>query len=178
MDTNKLAATDSSFLAYLRGFSIFVIVFGHVGGFWFYRPYSEFLHVFVSIFFYISGAVSYYSFNRVKSVKTYYIKRFTGLLVPYYLMCILSLLVFFIVNQKLPAFSVDSVLKWIEIRPSNALMSFPLGQVWFLHTLFFIILASPLFFLLHAKTNRKVLFVIMCGIVMFSAVQLLCRVLT
>lgn len=41
---------DSRFLAILRSLSIFVIVFGHVGGFWLFRPWSEFLHVFVPIF--------------------------------------------------------------------------------------------------------------------------------
>ena len=52
---------DSQFLAYLRSLSILVIVFGHIGLFWVYKPYSEFLHVFIPIFFFISGADWKYS---------------------------------------------------------------------------------------------------------------------
>ncbi len=47
MKIQTLSDDDSLFLAYLRGISILVIVFGHVGGFWIFRPYSEFLNVFV-----------------------------------------------------------------------------------------------------------------------------------
>ena len=144
---------DSSFLAYLRSLAIFVIVFGHVGGFWAFRPYSEFLHVFISMFFFISGAVSYYSFRRLPHVRSYYAKRIVGLLVPYYLLCILSLLVYCIINHKFPCLDIGNVLRWIQIRPSNAIMPFPVGQVWFLHTFFFVIIASPVYFVLAEKNN-------------------------
>lgn len=168
----RLSNNDSIFISYLRGLSIFIIVFGHVGGFWFYRPYSEFLHVFVPIFFFISGAVSFYSYNKVRNTKSYFIKRITGLIIPYYLTCVLALVVFLIINQELPVYNIDKILKWIMIKPSNDLMPFPLGQIWFIHTLFFIILLSPLFFMLHDKLNGVVLLAIMYGLLCFSGVQL------
>jgi peptidoglycan/LPS O-acetylase OafA/YrhL len=46
-----LSDADSHFLAYLRGIAILVIVFLHVGGGWFFIPYSGFLQVFVPVFF-------------------------------------------------------------------------------------------------------------------------------
>lgn len=71
MIKRRLSHTDSTFLLYLRSLSIFIIVFGHVGGFWVFKPYSEFLQVFVPMFFFISGAVSFYSFNRSSNLTDY-----------------------------------------------------------------------------------------------------------
>ena len=47
----NINSEDSLLLKYSRGLSIFVIVFGHVGGFWFYDPYSRFLLVVNAVFF-------------------------------------------------------------------------------------------------------------------------------
>ena len=141
-----LLQKDRDFLSYLKGLSIFVIVFGHVGGFWVFRPYSEFLHVFIPIFFFISGAVSFLSFNRTSGVKEYYLKRFSRLLIPYCLLCILCLVVFLIINRRFPLFDIVNILKWIQIRPTSDMTPFSIGQVWFLHTLFFVTLLSPIYF--------------------------------
>jgi peptidoglycan/LPS O-acetylase OafA/YrhL len=172
MITKELLLNDSKFLASFRAISIFVIVFGHVGGFWVFRPYSEFLHVFVPIFFFLSGAVSFFSYNRTHRITEYYEKRFLGLLVPYYLLCILSLFVFVVINKQLPTPDMSYFLKCIQIRPSNAIMPFSFGQVWFLHTLFFITLMSPLYFFLQ-RINKYILPLIMTIIVMLSGVQLI-----
>lgn len=48
---NTLDPINSDIFKYYRGLSIIIIVFGHVGGFWFYEPYSRFLLVFNSVFF-------------------------------------------------------------------------------------------------------------------------------
>ena len=148
MNSVSLSAADSKFLSYLRSFSIFIIVFGHVGGFWVYPPFSEFLHVFVPVFFFISGAVSYLSFKRSPVLSKYYLKRFIGLLVPYYLLCLLVLLAYVMSTGAMPLFDFANLIKWLQIRPSDDLMMFPLGQVWFLHTLFIITLLSPIYFIL------------------------------
>jgi len=165
MNQKKLSKSESEFLSYLRSLAIFVIVFGHVGGFWVYRPYSEFLHVFVPVFFFISGAVSFFSYNRSVTTISYYKKRFIGLLVPYYLLCALSLLVFIVTKQEFPTFSIVNILKWIQIRPSNDMMPFPVGQVWFLHTLFIITSISPIYFRIYNKSVHVIyalLFFIVC----------------
>jgi peptidoglycan/LPS O-acetylase OafA/YrhL len=86
-----ISPTDSRFLAYLRGLAILVIVFGHCGGGWVFKPYSGFLNVFVPVFFSLSGAVCYHSYRRSHSVGDYITKRVVGLLTPYYLLCLLSL---------------------------------------------------------------------------------------
>jgi len=50
-------------------------------------------------------------------------------------------------------------------------MPFPIGQVWFLHGLFIITLASPLYFMAWTK-SRRALLAVMIAIVLFSSVQL------
>jgi len=163
-----LERRDSEYLLVLRALSIFVIVFGHVGGFWFFPPWSEFLQVFVPIFFFISGAVSYNSFIRSKSTIQYLKKRIFGILVPYYCICIFSLLVYLIVNRSLPAVSVVNIMKWLTITPDASVMVFPLGQVWFLHTLLIICLVSPLFFDLYKKRSVLLLLFILFAIIVSS----------
>jgi len=165
-------SNDSKFLAYLRSLSIFVIVFGHVGGFWVFQPYSGFLYVFVPIFFFLSGAVSFLSFTRSSDIKEYYLKRFSRLLIPYYLLCILSLVLFVALNHRLPSFDIVNILKWIQINPSKAIMPFPVGQVWFLNTLLFITLISPLYFIFQNR-NKHMLSFILFIIIVLSTIQLL-----
>lgn len=162
-----LSSVDSAFTGYLRSFSILVIVFGHVGGFWFFRPYSEFLHVFVAIFFFLSGAVNYYSFKRSKNIFVYYAKKMISLLVPYYLLCLLSLFVFIITYNRIPQFDLSHLIMWLQIRPSPDIHPFPVGQVWFIHTLFFITLLSPVWFYLKEK-NLRILVLSTIGLFIFS----------
>ncbi|MEW5803026.1 MAG: acyltransferase [bacterium] len=128
-----------------------MIVFGHLGGFWFWRPYSEVLNVFVPIFFFISGAVSYYSFKRSATSWQYIKKRIIQLLVPYYGICLCALLVFMITQRTFPALSVSKLSAWLFIIPYHAIMPFPLGQVWFLHTLSVITIISPLYFYVYER---------------------------
>ena len=164
-----LQARDSEYLAFLRSVSIFVIVFGHVGGFWFYPPWTEFLHVFVPIFFSISGAVSYNVFLRKRSVPQYLSKRIIGLLAPYYCICIIALLVFVIQNSKLPEFNLPNLIKWVTITPTNSIMPFPLGQVWFLHTLLILNLVSPLIFWLYRRHPSFLIIFLSCSILASAA---------
>ena len=151
MNGTYLSDNDSQFLAYLRGIAILVIVFGHTGGFWVFRPYTEFLHVFVPVFFFLSGAVSYYSYLRSKGTLEYLRKRVVGLLVPYYLLCIVWLIVFVAVNKHFPQMSLQDVFAWITVRPvcDASKLSWGLGHVWFLHTLLIILLVSPAYFWLY-----------------------------
>jgi len=168
---DTLSDSDRRFLAYLRGLAILVIVFGHVGGFWFYEPYTEFLHVFVPVFFFLSGAVSYYSYRRSNSVVEYLKKRVLRLLVPYYLVCTLSVAAYVAENATLPGFTVGNLLMELTIRPDRGLQGFPLGGVWFLHTLIVLSIASPVLFWLYDRAP-KLLMCALCTPIGLSTVQL------
>lgn len=170
MTNEWLQPRDSEFLVILRSLSIFIIVFGHVGGFWVYPPWTEFLHVFVPIFFFLSGAVSYNAFLRRTSVAQYLLKRILGLLIPYYAICIFALFVFLAQQAHLPAFNSENFIKWLTIAPSDSIMPFPLGQVWFLHTLLIICLVSPILFLVY-QSHPSVLYILLCCSFLVAAVQ-------
>ncbi len=166
-----LLPQDSEFLAVLRSLSIVIIVFGHVGGFWFYRPWTEFLHVFVPMFFFISGAVSYNGFLRKPSVTQYLSKRIIGLIAPYYCICTIALFVFLMQHANLPKFNLSNLIRWATITPNNSIMPFPLGQVWFLHTLLVISLVSPLIFWLYHR-HLSFFIIFLCCSLLASALQI------
>jgi len=153
---SSLAQKDSEFLLYLRSLSILVIVLGHIGLFWAFEPYSEFLHVFIPIFFFISGAVAYDSYKRSHGILFYYKKRVIGLLVTYYLLCCIQLVSYLWVNKNWDGLGFDIFVRWFFLSPDNSIMSFSIGHVWFLHTLFVIIILSPLYF--HLFDAKRIWF--------------------
>lgn len=167
-----LSRDDSDFLCYLRGGLILIIVFGHCGGFWLYRPYSEFLHFVVPAFFFISGAVSLFSYKRQKTIWAYLKKRFLSLLVPYYLICSLSLLVYFLAAGQFPALETQDIVAWLTIRPSTQQQGFNIGQVWFLHSLAIITLLSPIYFAVYDRCKWLLLLPI-CVSLILASIQLI-----
>ena len=146
-----LTHDDSSFLKHLRAISIFIVIFGHVGGFWFFSPYSQYLLVFNSVFFFVGGAVAPTVFSKCKSTKQYLVQRVVTLFVPYLLLCIIAMFVFFYQNHRLPVFSVASLTGWLTICPTHKYTPFPLGQLWFLQTFIIVSLVSPFFIILQKK---------------------------
>lgn len=167
-----LSQEDSQFLSYLRSISILIIVLGHIGLFWVYKPYSEFLHVFIPIFFFISGAVSYGSYCRSENSSEYYKKRCIALLIPYYLLVFLQFLVSVWVNEGVGNLSFSDFIRWIFIIPNNAIMPFSIGHVWFLHTLFVLILVSPICFYLFRLNEKYLLFLIFFALIISFAQML------
>ncbi len=166
-----ISLEDSILLKYYRSLSIFVIVFGHTGGFWFYEPYSSFLLTVNAVFFFISGSVSIFSSTKWKTYKMFVLDRYISLLIPYYLLCLISLLVYIVNNHSIPDFNFDYLLKWLTMRPSNQIMPFPIGQIWWLQTLLLITLWAPLFFWLN-NTKEKYNWLIIVFCLFLSTVQL------
>jgi peptidoglycan/LPS O-acetylase OafA/YrhL len=164
-----LRRDDSRFLANLRGLAIIGIVLDHLGG-WIFPPYTGFIAVIVPVFFFVSGSVSYCSFLRSSSTSDYLHKRLVGLLIPYYLACLFCILVYVLTHLSVPTITLGTVVAWLTICPTQDLEGFPLGQVWFLHTLAIIVLISPLFFALYARKPR-LLFLSLLVPLALSAVQ-------
>lgn len=168
IQADVLAREDSEFITILRAVAIMAIVFGHVGGFWVLKPYSEYLNAFVPVFFFVSGALSYYSFKRSATLSRYYTKRIVQLLVPYYLLCLLSLGVYIGQHLVLPPVDYGNLERWLTITPPNSVMPFPIGHIWFLHTLLIIILISPIYFYLFA--SRPYILCLLAAVMMISAI--------
>ena len=140
-----------------------------------WKPYSEFLHVFVSVFFFVSGAVSYDSYQRSGSVAEYLSKRVIGLLVPYYLLCALWVMIYIVAHLDCPRVSLYDLVAWLSVRPIGSEKAFSIGQVWFLHTLLVISLLSPAYFTLY-RYKPKLLAVLLALPIAVSAVQMHCNI--
>ncbi len=142
---------DSKFLAHLRALSIFIIVFGHVGGFWIFGPASKFLLVFLSSFFFISGVVSFVSINKYSSLLRWMLRRFISLYLPYLLFCLFPIGFYLFVHRS---FSLYALLSWLKMHPAASYTSYPVGHLWFIQTLMIItVFMAPLMFLLFQKNS-------------------------
>lgn len=159
------------FIDRVRGLSILRVVLAHLGLAWFYTPYSQFITVFLPVLFFVSGAVSFSSFSRAKSNAIYLKNRLLSLVLPVYIVVFVSFIVLGAYSGKW-LLSPDVVIDWLQLVPSEKIMPFPLGQVWFIHTLFFVVLASiPVFII--AQVNRSVLLLIILGSLTLSVIQLI-----
>ncbi len=151
---SNLSQTVSEFLKHLRALGIFIVVFAHLGGGWIFPPYSYSLFLFASIFFAASGAVNYHSFIRGGNVKKYLKKRSLGFFVPYFLFCVVILIVYIIQNRNIPSINFDSIILWMLIKPSPDITPFPIFQLWFLRTLIYVMLISPILFTFINKSKK------------------------
>jgi peptidoglycan/LPS O-acetylase OafA/YrhL len=159
-----LTKEDSEFLSIVRGAFIVIMVFCHVSGMWFWRPYSEFLAVVVPTFFFMSGAVSFPSYFRTTSTSSYIVRRFWQLLIPYYLMCVICLVVSIALNHGIRGWTAENLIRWLTITPHQSIMPFPLVQAWFLHCLLLLTLISPLLFHLYYRRRSLLYLFLLCSI--------------
>lgn len=145
----RLHPSDSRYIDRLRGASILRVVLVHLGLSWVFVPWSEFVHAFLPILFFVSGAVSYYSFRRARSNREFLAKRWLALAVPYYLLAIIAFSVLWTATGALPeAMDLGAAMHWVLFSPPKATEPFHLVQVWFLHALMVItVVALPLFLL-------------------------------
>jgi len=168
----KLSKNDSAYIDLLRGISIIRVVLVHLGLSWIFPPYSEVIHVFLPILFFVSGAVSVFSFYRADSVTDYLLKRLISTSVPYFVVIFISFSVIWILNKKIPEINYYIIYQWITFNPIAVpdTMPFPLGQVWFLHVLVILTLISPAFFIL-AKKNTNLLIIPILISLFFGSIQ-------
>lgn len=162
---------DRLFIDRLRGFSILRVVLAHLGLVWIYPPYSSAFSVFLPILFFVSGSVSYQSFLRSENTQNYLVKRLLSLLLPYYVIVALVFVVFWSARLQLPQFNPSLLFRWITLNPPQSSYPYPLGQIWFLHTLAVVTIFSPLFFILIRGKKIYGLYLISFSIV-FSALQM------
>lgn len=163
----KLSNNDSDYLDYLRGVSITRVVLVHLGLSWIFPPYSEIVLVFLPLLFFVSGAVSFYSFHRSGSIQEYLTKRLITISVPYYFIIFVSFLVYWAVNFEIPPLNLYAIYQWITFNPVavSDTMPFPLGQVWFLHVLVIITIISPFVFIFSRVNFNGALFPIAISII-------------
>jgi peptidoglycan/LPS O-acetylase OafA/YrhL len=164
---------DRDFLDLLRGISITRVVLVHLGLSWFYSPYTEFVHAFMPLLFFVSGAVSYNSYLRSKTISAYLYKRIMSIYIPYLLIVVFSLAFSFVLSRKMPSFGMKQVLDFLTFNLAEIpkFMPYPLGQVWFLHSLVVIIFITAPFFYFKDKINFIFIILIVISL-LFSTFEL------
>lgn len=153
--SNSLSNEDRLHVDYLRGLSIIRVMLVHLGLSWFYPPYSYYIGIFFPLLFFISGVVSYGSFKRSSNAAEFFAKRIISILIPFYLFFIIILFLSYLEGENLFS-SYKDVISWIFLRPDQSKVFFPIGQIWFIHVLFWItILSIPIYCL--SRTNNKII---------------------
>src|SRR5690606_5004123 len=137
---------DSLYLSQLRGISILRVVLGHLGLTWIFPPYSEFLMALLPLLFFVSGAVSYLSYCNAKSALIFVRKRLVGVLVPFYTISMIALIGSWMAGGVFLLNNSNSVLSWLTVAMPISDMPYPMGQIWFLHSLVIIMIISPIIF--------------------------------
>jgi len=165
-------SSDRKYIDLLRGFSITRVVLVHLGLSWFYSPYSNYIHAFLPILFFVSGAVSFNSYQKSHNNTKYLLKRLLSIAVPYYLILICAFVFVWFIEKRLPVFYLGELVNWLTFNVSaeRDYMPYPMGQIWFLHALFFITLISPFVFSLAKKSEHLLLLPVFLS-VSISAIQ-------
>jgi hypothetical protein len=145
---DRISPNDALFLDRARGLSILRVVLVHLGLSWFFPPYSQFVHLLLPLLFFVSGAVSFYSFKRASGVGGYSLRRLLSIVMPYYVIVVGAFFYVWLTELRLPQFDGLELLNWLLINPDVAAMPFPMGQVWFIHAMaIMVIVALPVFFI-------------------------------
>jgi len=173
VSASSVSDRDRDYLNIIRGISISRVVLVHLGLSWFFTPYSEFIHVFLPVLFFVSGGVLVHSYHRSESIGDFLKKRIISIYIPYILVVIISFSIIWIYEKRFPDIDYELLFHWLTMNTDRIhdSMPFPLNQVWYLHALLFIVLISPVFFKMGIKNQYLFIIPILIS-VMFSIFQL------
>jgi len=146
---------DRNYINELRGASILRVMMVHLGLSWFYMPYSSYIGALLPLLFFVSGAVSFFSYHRASSTITFVYKRLVSIIIPYYLLVFLV----FILSLLAGNWQIINLGNWLVIAPDTSNLPFSLGQVWFLQSLVLITLITlPVYYLTRIHVNFLLLY--------------------
>lgn len=127
-----ISSEDRNIIDLLRGASILRVVLVHLGLSWFYMPYSSYVGLFLPILFFVSGLVTFDSWQRRSSAIDFLINRMISISLPYYLLIIIILFGCILYSVDLTS---NILLSWLLVNPNYSSLPFSLGQIWFLQAL-------------------------------------------
>lgn len=173
MIISSVSERDRYYLNTMRGISISRVVLVHLGLSWFFTPYSEFIHVFLPVLFFVSGGVLVHSYSRSVSTRGFLLRRIISIYIPYILIVILSFTIVWTYEARFPVIDYELLFHWLTINAdrTHESMPFPLNQIWYLHALILIVLVSPVFFKLGIYNKYFFLIPILISLI-FSIYQL------
>jgi peptidoglycan/LPS O-acetylase OafA/YrhL len=138
----------------------------HLGLSWFFTPYSQFVHMFLPLLFFVAGAVSFYSFKRAPSLGNYSLRRLLSVVMPYYVIVIAAFIFIWLIELRVPQFHGREILDWLFIDPERDHMPFPMGQVWFIHAMAIMVVVSLPVFAVSRKLPWPLLLGTFCSVLL------------
>jgi len=133
----------------------------HLGLSWFYLPYSQYIGVFLPIFFFVSGAVAYNSASRNLDKKHTFLLRYITLIVPFLLFTWPYLF-----NEKyLTEFNLYELVTLLTAWPDRAIYSFPIKQIWFINALIMMFFMTHHIFRAGIKNRIWIIFPFIASVV-------------
>jgi hypothetical protein len=158
-----LNASERQYIDILRGASVLRVVLMHLGLAWFYPPYSQYFGILFPVLFFVSGAVSYYSFQRSANSIKYMLKRWLSIALPFYVIMLPGAIVYAGNDFQL---NLDFLMRWLLLRPNANLFPFPIGQIWFICSLLLLaFLSFPLFIVQQRIKWTLLVSLLVCAVI-------------
>lgn len=140
-----------------RGIGIFLVVLGHsfpdetFNNIFLLKYTHKFIFSFhMSLFFFLSGffAIKIYDICNLKEYKSFVIKKFRRLMVPYFVITLLAIPVKILMSKfALRPIGISKLIIDVFFYPWNN----PIMFFWFIYTLFFIFILSSIFIKIPIK---------------------------
>lgn len=142
---------DREYINILRGASILRVMLAHLGLSWFFPPYSQYISIFLPVFFFVSGAVSYNSILSKSDKKYYFINRYLSLIIPFVLFSFPFIIYTYIYSSNI---NIYEMVKYFIAWPSRSTYPFDMRQLWFINALILMFLISYPIFKLAVKSSN------------------------
>jgi peptidoglycan/LPS O-acetylase OafA/YrhL len=160
---------DSLYINHLRGASILRVVFAHLGLISLFPPYTSYFGAFLSVLFFCSGYVTSFLYAKRKSLSSYYVRRLSSIVLPFYFVYSISVAFTVLVHGRTDHLSVGHFIRFLFLLPESGEMPFPVGQIWFLRILLFCVVVSPLVFWGGRRDARWILVPVALALILASA---------
>lgn len=130
----------------------------HLGLSWFFIPYSQYISIFLPVFFFVSGAVSYNSILNSENKRYFFVNRYITLVVPFIAFSLPFILTYIANGQTIHFLEL---VKLMFAWPSRDVFPFDMRQIWFINALILMFFISyPIF-----KSARKSLIPVIIGFI-------------
>lgn len=151
----NINAKDREYLDILRGASILRVMLAHLGLSWFFIPYTQYISIFLPVFFFVSGAVTYNSIVNSKNQRFFFINRYITLISPFLIFSLPFLLTNIASGQSVPFLEL---IKLLFAWPRRDMFPFDMRQIWFINALILMFFISyPIFKIARKSFNAVII---------------------
>lgn len=172
----QLSREDSQYIYRLKGIAILTVVFGHLGLGWIFPPYCSYINLVVPLFFFCSGYLLPFMISKKGNTLSFWSKRIWNLIIPFYTIYFTALIISALLNEDFSQLNAPHFVRILILAPLQNETPYPLGQIWFLRVLLFVIFVSPLVMFIRDKIGNLAFTIPIFLALILSAVQNVAKV--